>query len=84
MKDESYLLLRLGARFGFPKLQSRNSHGKKEPKSTSRHSCLEPHKRLNVIDSRNFRCFVGLSCCGSSFLKGLSISTQQRTERLGA
>jgi hypothetical protein len=23
----------------------------KEPKSTSGHSCLEPHERLNVIDS---------------------------------
>jgi hypothetical protein len=43
----------------------------KEPKSTSRHSCLDPHERLNVIDSPNFRCFVGLSCCGSGFLKGL-------------
>jgi hypothetical protein len=25
----------------------------KEPKSTSRHSCLEPHKKLNVIGSPN-------------------------------
>jgi hypothetical protein len=23
----------------------------KEPKSTSKHSCLEPHERLNVIGS---------------------------------
>jgi hypothetical protein len=39
----------------------------KEPKSTSGHSCLESHERLNVIGSPNFRCFVGLSCCGSGF-----------------
>jgi hypothetical protein len=42
----------------------------KEPKSTSGQSCLEPHETLNVIDSPNFRCFVGLSCCGSGFLRG--------------
>jgi hypothetical protein len=27
----------------------------KEPKSTFRHSCLEPYKRLNKIGSPNFR-----------------------------
>jgi hypothetical protein len=44
----------------------------KDPKSTSRHSGLEPHERLNVIGSPNFRCFVGLSYYGNGFLKGLS------------
>jgi hypothetical protein len=44
----------------------------KEPKSTSGHSCLEAHERLNVIGSQNFTCFVGLTCCGSAFLRGLS------------
>jgi hypothetical protein len=44
----------------------------KGPKSTFGHSCMEPHERLNVIGSPNFRCFVGLSCCGSGFAKGLS------------
>jgi hypothetical protein len=42
----------------------------KELKSTSGHACLEPHERLDVIGSPNFRCFVGLSHCGSGFLKG--------------
>jgi hypothetical protein len=44
----------------------------KEPKSTFGHSSLEPHERLNVIGSPNFKCFVGLTCCGSAFLRGLS------------
>jgi hypothetical protein len=44
----------------------------KEPKSTSMHSYMEPHERLNVISwNPNFRCFVGLPSCGSGFLKGL-------------
>jgi hypothetical protein len=40
----------------------------KESKSTFGHSCLEPHERLNVIGSPNFRCFIELSRCGSGFL----------------
>jgi hypothetical protein len=32
MKNGSYLLLRLGARFGFPKWQSRNWHGREGAK----------------------------------------------------
>jgi hypothetical protein len=35
----------------------------KEPKSTSRHSCMESHKRLNVIGSPNIRYLVGLQSC---------------------
>jgi hypothetical protein len=31
-----------------------------EPKSTSGHSYVEPHERLNVIGFPNFRCLVGL------------------------
>jgi hypothetical protein len=40
----------------------------KKPNFTSGHSCLESRERLNMIGSPNFRCFVGLSCCGSGFL----------------
>jgi hypothetical protein len=44
----------------------------KKPRSTFGHSCLESHKILNVIGSPKFRYFIGLSCCGSGFAKGLS------------
>jgi hypothetical protein len=44
----------------------------KEPKSASWYSYLEPNEKLNVIGSPNFRCLIGLPCCTSGFLKGLS------------
>jgi hypothetical protein len=59
MKDGSYLLLRLGARFRFLNDKVGTDMAEKEPKSTSGHSCLEPYERLNVIGFPNFRCFIG-------------------------
>jgi hypothetical protein len=47
----------------------------KEPKSTSGHSCVEPHGRLNMIGFPNFRCLVGLPRCGSGFFKSLCASS---------
>jgi hypothetical protein len=42
----------------------------KEPKFTSRHSCLEPHERVNVIGSPNFRYFVGCHAVEVASVKG--------------
>jgi hypothetical protein len=70
MKGELYLLLRSGVRFGFLKDKVGTDIAKKEPKSTSRHSWLETHERLNLISS-DFKCLIGLPSWGSSFLKGL-------------
>ena len=70
MNDGSCLLLRLGVSLlGLDVLNDKveNDMAEKEPKSTFGHSCLEPHERLNVIGSPNFRCFIGLSYCGSGF-----------------
>jgi hypothetical protein len=41
---------------------------KKEPKTTSGFSCMEPHETLNVTGSSNFRYLIGLPTCGSGFL----------------